>query len=81
MKETPVEKISLVGPGLIGHGIAMEFALAGYSVSIASRSAESAQRGMERIKESLEFMQAVKATSASQVQAAMSKLNPASSIE
>jgi 3-hydroxyacyl-CoA dehydrogenase len=33
-----IQRIAVVGAGLMGHGIAQEFALAGYQVSLHSRT-------------------------------------------
>ena len=53
MDVTDVKQIAVVGAGLMGHGIALEFALAGYDVRLQSRSQESLDRAASRIDESL----------------------------
>ena len=44
----------MIGAGLMGHGIAIEFTLAGYDVRLHSRSEESLERARGMIRESLE---------------------------
>ena len=53
MKADDVKSIAVIGAGLIGHSVSMEFALAGYDVRLNSRSQESLQRGLARIQETL----------------------------
>ena len=53
MDVNDVKQIVVVGAGLMGHGIALEFALAGYDVRLQSRSQESLDRAASRIDESL----------------------------
>ena len=44
----------MIGAGLMGHGIAIEFTLAGYDVRLHSRSEESLDRARGMIRDSLE---------------------------
>ena len=44
MNADVVERIAVVGAGLMGHGIAQEFATAGYEVRLTSRSQASLDR-------------------------------------
>ena len=46
-------RIAVVGAGLMGHSIALEFALAGFDVRLQSRSQGSLDRAASRIDESL----------------------------
>jgi 3-hydroxybutyryl-CoA dehydrogenase len=48
-----VRRIAVVGAGVMGHGIAQEFALAGYEVTLVSRSESSLQRGVQGVRENL----------------------------
>ncbi len=49
-----IRTITVVGAGLMGHGVAIEFALAGYDVWLHSRSDESLDRARGMIRDSLE---------------------------
>ena len=54
MNADGIGRIGMVGAGLMGHGIAQEFALAGYQVQLHSRSEESLQKAMRNIGQNLE---------------------------
>lgn len=51
-----IRRIAVVGAGLMGHGYAQEFALAGYPVHLQSRSEESVQRAMTHIRRNLDLL-------------------------
>ena len=54
MKVEEIKQIAVVGAGLMGHGIAQEFALAGYEVYLHSRTEESLQKAVQNIQGNLE---------------------------
>ncbi len=54
MANRHIRDISIIGAGLMGHGIAIEFALAGYDVRLHSRSEQSIDRARGMIGESLQ---------------------------
>lgn len=52
--ETPtIKKISVIGPGMMGHAIAQEFAVAGYEVMLCGRSEERLKLASDKIERSL----------------------------
>ena len=55
MKEG-IQKITVIGAGTMGHGIAQAFAQAGYRVSMMSRTQKTLDRALALIKGSLEAM-------------------------
>ena len=65
-----IRRIAVVGPGLMGHGIALEFTLAGYEVDIHSHSDESLARADTRIRESLDLLVRLGRTSREEADAA-----------
>ena len=48
-----IRSVAVIGAGLMGHGIAIEFALAGYDVRLHSRSEESLERARGMVQDSL----------------------------
>ena len=76
-----IKRITVVGPGLMGHGIALEFALAGYDVRIHTRSDESLQRAAARIRESLDRLVGLGRISREEAEAAPKKINPNADLE
>ncbi|MBM3935207.1 MAG: 3-hydroxyacyl-CoA dehydrogenase family protein [SAR202 cluster bacterium] len=51
-----IRRITVVGAGLMGHGIALEFALRGYQVTLNARTDESLTKAMEQVRKSLARM-------------------------
>ena len=49
-----IQQIAVIGAGLMGHGIAQEFAFAGYQVHLHDVSQAQVDAGMERIRRNLE---------------------------
>lgn len=56
MNVEEIQQIAVIGAGLMGHGIAMEFALAGYPVRITDVSAEKLEEARQTIKGNLDMM-------------------------
>lgn len=54
MDTSDIRSVAVIGAGLMGHGIAVEFALAGYGARLHSRSEESLERARGMIGDSLE---------------------------
>ena len=54
MKADQIERIAVIGAGLMGHGIAQEFALAGYDVRLVARSEASLGKALRSISDNLE---------------------------
>lgn len=49
MKDSPFERVAVVGGGLIGGGIAHQFAALGVPVAVFNRTADSSRRARERL--------------------------------
>ena len=49
-----IERVSVIGAGTMGHGIAQVSALAGCSVILIDASQDLAERGLQRVRENLE---------------------------
>ncbi len=53
MDTNVIKKITVVGPGMMGHAIAQEFAQAGYGVTLCGRSGERLQEALQKIERNL----------------------------
>ena len=69
MKASDIHNVAVIGAGLMGHGIAIEFALAGYDVRLHSRSEESLERARGMIGDSLERLRDLGRVSEQQAEA------------
>lgn len=74
MNADVVERIAVVGAGLMGHGIAQEFATAGYEVRLTSRSQASLDRASGQIKDNLERLVALGVVDMAQVKGVETRL-------
>lgn len=56
MKAEDIKTITLLGAGMIGHGLALHFAKAGYQVSLYSRTLQTLDKAMEGIRSNLSLL-------------------------
>lgn len=56
MESGDIKRIAVIGAGLMGHGIAQEFALAGYDVRLHDLTEEKLQSALQGIRENLETL-------------------------
>ena len=71
-----VKTVAVIGNGLIGHGVAQVFAVAGKDVRLIGRRTESLDGAMGKIKSSLGSFAAYGLVSAAGVKAAMKRIHP-----
>jgi len=81
MKLEDVRHITVVGAGLMGHGIALEFAAAGYEVRVNDVSEGTLAAAMERIRGSLGLLADVGAITPDEVEPALARVTPEPSLE
>ena len=74
MKVNEVERVAVIGAGLMGHGIAMEFALAGCDVGLHDVAEERVQAGLDRVQASLRMMAATGLISQDRVEPARNRI-------
>lgn len=74
MQTNAINKISVIGPGMMGHAIAQEFAAAGYDVILCGRSAERLNQAMQKIERSLNELAQWEIISKATVEPAMGRL-------
>ncbi|MBI3801146.1 MAG: NAD(P)-binding domain-containing protein, partial [Deltaproteobacteria bacterium] len=78
MTADQIRHITIVGAGLMGHGIAQEFALAGYEVRLHSRKQESLQTALKHIQTNLERLVGLGMVTREQAEAVPARLHPTS---
>ncbi|MCX6009179.1 MAG: 3-hydroxyacyl-CoA dehydrogenase family protein [Chloroflexi bacterium] len=61
MKAEEINHVALLGAGMIGHGLALHFAKAGYQVSLYSRTQQTLDKAIESIKSNLPALLQVQA--------------------
>jgi len=57
MNEYPIQRIAVIGAGLMGHGIALDFAVAGYDIRLHDLTADALARAQENIAEALQRLE------------------------
>jgi 3-hydroxybutyryl-CoA dehydrogenase len=80
MKEEGIERVAVIGAGLMGFGVATEFARFGYQVSIYNTREESSKRAMEQAREALDLMVETELITAKEAEAAYARLCPTTDI-
>ncbi len=80
MKEEGIEHVAVIGAGLMGFGVATEFARFGYRVSIYNTREESSRRAMEQASEALDLMVETELITSDEARAAYARLQPTTDI-
>jgi 3-hydroxybutyryl-CoA dehydrogenase len=81
MKEETIERVAIVGVGLMGLGIGIEFARFGYHVSLYDTKENFSMRAMEQAREDLDLMVETELITASDARAAYERLHPTSEMD
>ena len=76
-----VSKVAVIGAGLMGHGIALEFAAAGIDVNINDRNAELLESALARARSGLELLAQAGRIGADDIESAMLRIAPVPEIE
>ena len=76
-----VTRVGVIGNGIIGHGVAQIFAAAGVPVTMVGRSAESLERALGKIEQSLDQFREHELTTAEEARAARDRIAVSTSIE
>jgi len=77
VKETAdreIQRVAVIGTGLMGHGIAQAFAVKGYSVNLLSRRNESLRKAVQEIRWSLNKFVEKGRISSDEAEAALSRI-------
>lgn len=81
MESRPIQETAVIGAGLLGHGIALEYAVAGYQVRISDRSASALDRAMDRVHHSLNMLVSLGRVNETQVNSVLGRISPVTKIE
>jgi 3-hydroxybutyryl-CoA dehydrogenase len=76
MKESGIRKIAVIGAGLMGFGVGVEFARFGYDVSMYNTRKESSENAMSLAAEALDLMVETKLITRRQADASYKRLHP-----
>jgi len=76
MKEESIERVAVIGAGLMGLGIGVEFARFGYQVSLYNTTKATSQRAMENAREDLDLMVETQLVTSDEAKAAYDRLRP-----
>jgi 3-hydroxybutyryl-CoA dehydrogenase len=72
---TPMQKITVVGAGLMGHGIALDFALAGFEVNLQDLDEPRLRQALGRIQGTLQMLAAAGRLAPEEVGAACARVH------
>ncbi len=78
--ERKVQNVAIIGAGLMGFGIGVEYARFGYNVSFYNTGKASSEAAMERAKEALETMVKTKLITRAAASGALSRIRPTTDI-
>lgn len=81
MNPDEVRNIAVIGAGLMGHGIALEFAVAGFDVAINDVNDAALDDAWKRIRESAKLMQQFSLINAETAELAMSRIRSAPDLQ
>jgi 3-hydroxybutyryl-CoA dehydrogenase len=81
MDAKSIRRISVVGAGLMGHGIALEFALAGYEVRIQDHTDDLLESAMGNIRASLLRLALPLKLDQDRIDAALKRISPSTSLD
>jgi 3-hydroxybutyryl-CoA dehydrogenase len=76
MKVDDIRSTAVVGAGLMGHAIALEFALAGYEVHTYNRTEEKLQHTIRSIRANLRMLRSLGMVSEERVEQALKNIHP-----
>jgi enoyl-CoA hydratase/3-hydroxyacyl-CoA dehydrogenase len=80
-KDRDIQRVAVIGTGLMGHGIAQAFAVKGYEVNLLSRRNESLRKAVQDIRWSLNKFVEKGRISRDKAEAALSRIATTTSYE
>ena len=80
MTDKSIQRIAVIGAGLMGFGIGLEFARFGYNVRLFNTNENSSKKAMQRALEDLDLMVETELITADEARAAYERLRPTTDI-
>jgi len=81
MAEEGIERVAVIGAGLMGFGVAVEFARFGYPVTIYNTREETSRVAMQNAREALDLMAETELITPAEAEAAYGRLHPTTDME
>lgn len=81
MKEESIKRVAVIGAGLMGFGIGLEFARFGYQVSLYNTTEATSKRAMENCREDLDLMVETELITSEEAKAAYGRLRSTTELE
>jgi 3-hydroxybutyryl-CoA dehydrogenase len=81
MNPEKITRVTVVGAGLMGHGIALEFALAGMNVKLHDTDRGRIEEGMNRVRKSLSTMVSAHLVNEPEAQMGLRRLEPMTDLD
>lgn len=81
MKEPGIERVAIIGAGLMGYGIGVEYARFGYQVSLYNTKKQTSEKAMEQSHEALSLMAENGLITKREADAAYKRLHPSIDLE
>ena len=75
-----IQKIAVVGGGYVGHGVAQQFAQAGYPVAMHNRTGESSARAMAGVEKGLKLFVDAGLSSRAEADSVLARIRPTSDL-
>ncbi len=76
MEEKDIERVAVIGAGLMGLGIGVEFARFGYQVSLYNTTEDTSKKAMEQARDDLNLMVETGLVTSDEAKAAYNRLRP-----
>ncbi len=81
MPDSQIERIAVVGAGLMGHGIAQEFALAGYQVRLHDLTQDRLETALSSIRGNLQRLSALRRVDPARIEPALAAISISTNLD
>jgi 3-hydroxybutyryl-CoA dehydrogenase len=81
MQLEDIRRIAVIGAGTMGHGIAQEFALAGYETRLVDQTNEQLAAALENVRRNLELLADVELVERGDIDGVLARITPTTSLQ